>query len=350
MNKLYKNILLVFSLFVLTSCYTTSRISVEILRPAELTLPSEIRNIAVINQCLLNIPDSLLNDTLIITESLPEYLYNITSTEAVKSLGSFVREIPSLINILSENILETLPEDSIYVQPLLNNNELLKLASELDVDGLITLDYIYIFDKIGTEMRYQIIKGYYEPYYVAYISRKFAALWRLYDLNRLRIIDETLFVDSLKFYAPSSDWELLQAVENMFEDRNFINSNYIETGIHLGYNFSKRISPSYRIEEREYYSGKASWLKRSGKLISQYKLDKAENILLSYIRHENNQKAAAAFYNLALISELDNDLELARFYVKMALKQYQSGLIVNYLDLLEKRIVDKKNIDKQLVF
>lgn len=295
-------------------------------------------------------PDSLLKDTMVVIETLPEYLYNLTTTEAVKSLGFIIQEIPSVLTITDEHILESVPEDSIYLPALLNSNELSDFAFELEADALITLDYIYINDRLATDLLYQLSRGAYEPYYIAYISRQISAVWRFYDLNRLSLFDEFIFKDSLKFYARHSDWEALNAIHNMLIDVEFIRSNYLETGYHLGYHYVKRIAPAFRPEERSFYAGKTIWLKRAGKFISQANWDKAEEILLSFIRHENPQKAAAAFYNLALISEMENDLELARFYVKMALKYYRSQFISDYLKLLETRIVEKKIIDQQLVF
>lgn len=350
MSNLNKYIFPILLLPVLSSCYTTSSISVEILRPAEISLPVEISHIAVLNRSLLNMPDSVLKDTTIVIETLPEYLYNLTTTEAVKSLGFIIEEIPSALTISDAHILESVPEDSIYVPARLNSNELSDLALELNTDALITLDYIYINDRIGTDLLYQLSRGAYEPYYIAYINRQISAVWRFYDLNRLRIFDEYIFKDSLKFYARHSDWETLDAIQNMLVDVDFIRTNYLETGYHLGYQYAKRIAPAFSLEERSFYDGKANWLKRAGKFISQNKWDAAEDVLLSFIRHENPGKAAAAFYNLALISEMESDLELARFYVKMALKYYQSEFISDYLKLLETRIVEKKIIDQQLVF
>ncbi|MFO7666701.1 MAG: DUF6340 family protein, partial [Desulfobacterales bacterium] len=267
-----------------------------------------------------------------------------------KSLGFIIEEIPSALTISDAHILESVPEDSIYVPARLNSNELSDLAFKHETDALITLDYIYINDRLATDLLYQLSRGAYEPYYIAYISRQITAVWRFYDLTRLSLFDEFIFKDSLKFYARHSDWEALNAIQNMLIDVEFIRSNYLETGYHLGYHYGKRIAPTFRLEERSFYAGKTIWLKRAGKFISRNNWDAAEDILLSFIRHENPQKAAAAFYNLALVSEMDNDLELARFYVKMALKYYQSEFISNYLKLLETRIVEKKLIDQQLIF
>lgn len=350
MSKFFKYIFSLLLLPVLSSCYTTSSISVEILRPAEISLPAEINHVAVLNRSLINVPDSVLNDTMVVIETLPEYLYNLTTTEAVKSLGFIVQEIPFVLTIPDEHILESFPEDSIYVPARLNSNELSVLAFELETNALITLDYIYINDSIGTDLLYQLSRGAYEPYYVAYITRQISAVWRFYDLTRLSLFDEFIFKDSLKFYARQSDWKAFNAILMMRGDLDFIRTNYLETGYHLGYQYAKRIAPAFRAEERSFYSGKAIWLKRAAKFISQNKWDNAEEILLSFIRHENPQKAAAAFYNLALISEMESDIELARFYVKMALKHQQSEFISSYLKLLETRIVEKKIIDQQLIF
>jgi hypothetical protein len=350
MSKSYKYLFSLLFLPVLSSCYTTSSISVDILRPAEIALPAEINHIAVLNRSLINVPDSVINDTTVVIESMPEYLYNLTTTEAVKSLGFIVQEIPSVLTIPNEYILESVPDDSIYVPARLNNNELSELAFKLETDALITLDYIFINDRLGTDTLYQLSSGIYEPYYVAYISRQVSAVWRFYDLGRLIMLDEFIFKDSLKFYARKSDWEAPNAILLMRNDLDFIRTSYLETGYHLGYYYAKRISPTFSPEERNFFSGKTIWLKRAGKFISQNKWDAAEEILLSFIRHENPQKAAAAFYNLALISEMESDLELARFYVKMALKYYQSEFYYDYLKLLETRILEKRIIDQQLVF
>lgn len=350
MNLIRRIFLFLSFPLVFISCYTTHTLPVEIVRPAEISLPENLESLLILNRSLLVIPDTLLNGTTIVIESSPEYLYNIASTEAILSMAHYINEIPSGIYVLPEHILEMLPEDSIYVKGVFTPEEIRDITFELGVTGLITLDYLRISDSLFTREYHQLFDREYRSFYVAAFQRNITVLIRFYDILENEIVDEYILEDSLTFFAPNSTWAKETAVSLLIMDTDFVKSTYMDAAWQIGFGYARRITPVYVPEERLFYSGKLPWLKKGGKFILETKWKDAEDLMLKYSQHENSRKAAAAFYNLAIISEMENDLQLARFYAEMSLKKYHTLRAQDYHRLLEKRIEEKPVIDRQLVF
>lgn len=76
----------------------------------------------------------------------------------------------------------------------------------------------------------------------------------------------------------------------------------------------------------------------------------ARKIITPYTRHENPKKAAIAYFNLALIGEMEDNFDLALRYITISHSLYKSAIIADYLAVLEKRFIEKKAIDNQLIF
>jgi len=335
---------------VLSSCYISHSIPIEIVRPGEIEIPGNINNIVILNRSLITISDSILADSVIVIETIPEYLYNVASTSAVRNLAEIIAEIPSRISAYPENVLETLPEDSIYVKPVLSVYELLEIDLEPDVNGLISLDYLSITDSLVSDVNYPFSSGAFIPSFVAGIHRRITAIWRFYDLNESELIDEFISRKLLLFFSPNSEWDVFTATNLLLTDVNFILETYEETGWKTGYGYARRIIPVFIPEERTIYSGRYIWLRRSFRRIVNNRWKDAEDLLLTHTRHENPRKAAAAFYNLGFISEMESDLQQARFFVEMSIKRHPSAKARNYHQILEKRIEEKPGIDELLIF
>ncbi len=335
---------------VLSSCFISHSIPIEIVRPGEIEIPGNINNIVILNRSLITVSDSILADTVIEMETIPEYMYNVASTSTVRNLAETITKIPSRISAYPENVLETLPEDSIYVKPVFSVNDLLEINLEPDVNGLISLDYLSITDSLVLDVNYHFSSGVFIPSFVAGIHRRITAIWRFYDLNESELIDEYVSRKLLLFFSPNSEWDVFSATNFLLTDVNFIKEIYEETGWNTGYGYARRIIPVFTPEERTIYSGKYIWLRRSFKYMVNNKWKEAEDLLLTYCRHENPMKAAAAFFNLGFISEMESDLQLARFYVEMSLKKHPTAKARAYHQILEKRIEEKPRIDELLVF
>jgi hypothetical protein len=342
-----------FSVFFLlgtfSACRTTSYIRIEVLQPASFQSPSHIQSLAVINRSLITQPDSIPGDSLFQVENSPEYLYNIASTRAVNSLAGLLNEPPAKFRVSSEHVLEVPAIDSISVKEIFHPDDLQTINQELQVDGLISLDYISIDDIVFPGSEYFLWEGQYQNYYFAVIERRITALWRLYDMYALKMIDSFLVRDSILFSSPNSSWIAQDALFAMLSDTIFVYSTYEESGHEIGAGYARHIAPAFSPVSRAYFTGNSRRSKRGGRYLAENDFQKAERIFRNYTRHENRKKAAMAFHNLAIIHEIKGDFVRAIQSVEKAKELLNSPVIEEYHTILLERIEQKKIIDRQLL-
>ena len=336
-------------LVIFSACRTTSYIHIEVLQPATFQSPANIQSLAVINRSLITQPDSIPGDSLFQVENSPEYLYNLASTQAVKSLAGLLNEPPAKFRVSGEHVLEIPPIDSILVKRIFHPKDLQDLNHSLQVDGMISLDYISIDDVVYPKSDLILMEGIYQTYFFAVIERRITGLWRFYDMQNHNLLDNFLLKDTLLFPSPNSVWVVQNALSAMLSDTLFIQSTYEETGYQMGAAYARLIAPAFFPVSRTYFTGNSRRSKRGGRYLAENDFQKAEQIFRNYTQHQNNKKAAKAFHNLALIYEIRGDFNSAIQAVERAGELFNSPVIKAYHQTLLKRAEQKKIIDTQLL-
>ena len=336
-------------LVIISACRTTSYIHLEVLQPASFQSPAHIQSLAVINRSLITQPDSIMVDSILQVEDSPEYLYNVTSTQAVKSIAGLLNEAPAKFWVSEDHVLEVPAIDTISVKRIFHPDELQTINHDLQVDGMISLDYISIDDVVYPKSDLILMEGVYQPYYFAVIERRITGLWRFYDMQNHGLLDNFLLKDTLLFPSPNSVWVVQNALSAMLSDTLFIQSTYEETGYQMGAGYARHIAPAFLPVSRTYFTGNSRRFKRAGRYLSENDFQKAEVIFRNYTRHENNKKAARAFHNLALIYEIRGDFIPAIQSVEKAKEFFNSSVIEEYYTILLERMEQKKIIDRQLL-
>ena len=115
-----------------------------------------------------------------------------------------------------------------------------------------------------------------------------------------------------------------------------------------GRKYGRYLVPIWDNTTRKMYKGKEEELRKASKLTNKGNWDEAYKIWEGLSQNENNNSAAKALYNMAIFHELDDDLQKASSLANEALKRDTLELIRSYKEEIDTRILNQKELIKQV--
>lgn len=325
-----------------SSCKTTS-LRVEVLQPAPVTIPKEIKTIAVINHSLpkskwWNILEGILTGEMIEQDkrgkekamyALSQRMgqstrFNlINTTEEIEASGSITgKSFPTPLEWATvSSICNKYKADAV-------------LALEYFDSDFIVMNSTRMEDKDGKQVTIHIAKG------IATVNIGF----RMYDPAKKSIIDR----ESFSF---TRTWEgegrsIMDAAARLIDNAQAVYAISEEAGER----YAEKVTPLYFWVNRMYYKKS----KHSNDIALGYRYaavndwEKAEESWVKALGSRDIKTAGMASYNLAIASEVMGNLEKAKEFAQQSYTNYGNKEARDYVYILEQRINDQKKIEEQL--
>lgn len=314
---------------LMTSCLTVSKLDIEMMRPAKVILPAEIRQLGVVSL----VPSKT-------------YLFkrkSKTDTLRLDPGKTLTREL--LLALQEQNRIVAKNGDTLGLRyklyPFSDSipPAVLEYASSsLKVDSWLVIEKLSYRDTI--ELSSEILEENWRQHKLA-AKYWLDAKWKLYSKDG-NIIDShySSLADQIVGYYPS----VQIAAENVptkKEILEYASRLLIEQYI-------KRLLPYWERKERMIYSGTFDFTKAEGYLKNN-QIDKAAFIYRNYIRHKDNNLKIAALHNMAIAAEMKGSMEAALEWAKESNKLYRSDAEQKYIEELELRLKEESVIKKQLL-
>jgi hypothetical protein len=328
----------------ITSCVTSS-VLVNVHRPADITISKDIQNVVVVNRSRPS-KDNLVGN---IVEGL-------ISGEGIgadrKGAEYCVEGLSGMLNnserfsLKNEGGIELKGTGTSSFPIPLAWNEVKSICGSYDGDALLVLE---TFDSdsrvlVGPPVvRTRKVKGIKvkELRYPSTLIMEVESGWRIYDVNKEKIIDENKYLEIKEFNAWGSSPE--QAQYNLPSKRIAIK----QAGIQAGEKYGFRISPIWLKVNRTYYIGKHEDLKNAKEYVIREDWDSAIEIWLALTNEEDLKIANRAAFNMALASEIKGSLKTAIDWAKKAQK-LGNKKAYNYINVLTSRLMDEEKLKQQL--
>jgi len=307
-------------MFVCISCVPTNRLSLEVINPAFLTFPdtgkivvlnashspeTNINSNSLLNQ--LNQNERLIFDTIIVSNTF-------------NGLFSILNQSPSF-DLLNSEYQEIRTKDtSNFLNPI-SESGIQYLSDVYNASFFVVLEY-FDFNRVSKKQVYNYDYGWWE--YKLEVSNKLA--WRIYDNNGL-ILDEFVDSDTLYWYENIDSKAPLPELPDAVREAFFIS----------GEKYGRRICPFWIEISRQYYL-----ISNDGDDISLEK-----EALLLWKESKNSRQQSKACFNLAILSETEDNLDEALKWINKAYELNPSELILNYKKKLDSRIEVRKKISLQ---
>lgn len=346
MKKLYSSIkstLVAGSIAIMaSSCMTTTH--VQVLAPADLSLPDSIQKFVIANRSLPGEGNNLGNivEGLFSGEGIGSD--KRASGEALIGLSSGLVQSPRYDVTQSAETLtgtgtDQMPEPLPWIQ-------VQEICEENHADALILLE---VFDtdskrRFDTEIKTRTLDGEKIEYteHVANLDMRVTTGWRIYYPSQKMILDN-FTMDEAGTYTNRAD--------NLDAARNGLPSKEVAargTGRAAGEIYASRIAPTWFDVRRSYYSSGGPDMKMARIRAQTNDWAGAAQIWQQLAQNSAKMKIRKrAAYNMALASEINGNIDEAIMWAKKARDMGEKNSR-RYLLILEQRKIDEQRLQDQM--
>ncbi len=321
MRMWFKLVVFVFVLTCFNSCVSIRYIPVDVIYPAQATLPAGVNNIVVASMVKgVNIlsGDDYYNRNF---DSLLCYYVTKYTGEA---LNESPRYNASYSNIeLAENVSQNTVEEQLD-----NNN----------ADALIVPVQITLNDSMQIWQYFDGMGYYTRADFLILVQ----STWNFYFAD-LEKVYRKVFSDTLIF-SEVSDYNVFKTLLNDREGGEWL-SHKIADAHHR--TIARYISPQWVSEKRMYYSGGYTELKHADNYIAMGEWNKAAQIWETYSASKSKRLASVCAYNMAVVNESDNNIDSALVWINKSYSIINAMQTLNYKQQLEERKKQIEQLDKQ---
>lgn len=338
---------LLLFLLALVGC-TTTRIPIEVLRPADIVLDDNIQKIALMDRSkpssgFLNVLEGLVSGETIGQDSEGR-------DRAMLGLSSVLSNTPRF-EVVQTGIRMEGTRGGQRMAPLLPWSEVERICNSVGADALVVIesyDSDYIVSSEEFERKKRDIEGneIIEKHWESDANLNIRIGWRIYDPSKRILIDE-FTVTAGENYSVKGDTEeeALRKIPN-----SLMASRNISLG--LGGTYAERIAPVFILLNRSIYnSGKQPFnvdMKQARDYIRVGKWDNAADIWNEVSRNADPKTAGKACVNLAIAYERVGDFENAVKYVEKALFDYRFNGARAYYNQLNVRLLEEDRANRQM--
>jgi tetratricopeptide (TPR) repeat protein len=320
--------------FLLVSC-KTNQLYLNVTEPAPVTVPAYIKKVGVINRSMSTDETKAIDviDKVLSLEG--DKLDKEGALESIKGLSDELLNNNRFteVKVLNDISFKT---SKLALFPVPLSWEIVeKICNETGTDALFSLE------KFDTDTR---ISYSNRPVEIKTPLGKLAGLehqadmntivktgWRIYDPASRAILDEYIFEDAIVFTGRGIN--PLLAAGALIGRKDAVNKVSNEAG----HGYAMRLIP-YRLRVyRDYYVKGTSSFKIAKRKAQMGKWDEAGELWKKETENPKMKIAGRAVYNMAIISEINGDLDSALGWAQKSYEDYNNKLGIRYVRILENR-------------
>jgi hypothetical protein len=334
-------------LLALVAC--TRNTTLQVLQPAQMTLPEHITTVAIVDRSKPSNGWSNFLEGLLTGEEIGQD--RRSRQTAIDGLTNALTRTPRF-QVKSTGIEMTGSKAGGRMPAAMEWSEVEKICRDYATTAVVTIES---FDsdnarsarpvtetkKDKTGKKYNVI---------TYESQQRTSVrigWRLYDPKTRIILDEYVTDDYLERRGRgATDRAALNNLPSQLDVTRDVAYN-------VGIEYGARIAPIYVNISRAYYTkakGFKTQMKQAGRYLESRDLEKAtyhwKKIIAS--AGENRKAAGRAAYNMAVASEINGNLDLALEWAQKAWTDYGNKKARDYINVIKARKNDARKVDAQM--
>lgn len=323
--------------------------SLTVLQPAQMTLPEHIATVAVVDRSKpsngwLNVLEGLFTGEAIGQDRR-------SREEAVRGLTDALTRTPRF-TVKNTGIELTGSKAGNNLPAPLAWSEVERICSEYGAHAVVTIES---FDsdnsnsarRVETKRKDKNGKEYMDVSYNAQQRTAVRIGWRLYDPRTKIILDEYTTDDYLEKTATGTTERA--AIGNLPSQVSVTRS----VAFNVGREYGARIAPVYTQVSRQYYAKAKGYkpdMQQAARFLKSRDYQQAATIWkkIEATAGDNQKAAGRAAYNMAIIAELNGNLDLALDWAKKAWNSYGNKKARNYIQVIEMRQNDARKVESQM--
>lgn len=325
-------------LFIFSSCASTELLRLNVLKPAPVTITPDIKNVIVVNRTKVS-SKSKVYDAIDKVVTLEGARFDKEGSEQViigltdeLRKNSRFDEVKMLLN---PDMTTDVP--GMFPAPL-SWDIVEKYGNDNNADALFSLELFDTDSKIDYSVYKTNVKTPFgnvpAPMQQANMLTVVKAGWRIYDIKHHEILDEAAVSRSLIYHGRGINPLLAaQALMNRKEAVKQV-SNI------AGQFYAFRIIPLWIRVPRDYYVRGNNNFKRAKRMARTGNWDGAAKLWLQETSNTKRKIAGRACYNMAIISEINGDINSAIQWAAQSYENYNIHLALTYINILKYRLAN----------
>jgi hypothetical protein len=319
---------------LLNGCIASrSFVTFEVLQPAIITYPESVQNIGYLNRAPLSINSFskknrsnmdqvslIMIDTMICNNLSKGFMEARDDTKL-----PYLEDIIFLESRRRDTLARSEPLSELYKKTLFMQHQL---------DALIVLEY---YNFIGLS-RSNSFYDYSSHDYAIEYNLAAEVLWKVYVQGKDNTLNEYSNTDTLFFLntasAPDSvHWNTVRVIQSGFYE--------------IGHRYGERHIPVWSNVSRIIFRGGNSKMVKAAELTDKGDWESAMQLWIPLSENEDTQTSAKALNNIAVYYELEDNIETSLGFAQSAVEKWDCENIKSYVQELEIRLLNQKDIYKQ---
>jgi tetratricopeptide (TPR) repeat protein len=319
-----KLILYALGFLLLAGCVVTEPVNIHVLYPAQITIPASINKVVFINH---SIRFNEQTNKIFGEDSL-------LSTSYFIGLANTLHSSPRFELISDTAIAFYKPSKSKFAE--LDTSTIRTIIDTINADAAIILENYQVIYDDPIKIEFSPEYGYYSTFSVQNNS-----LWKVYDISNKRFLDDYLLKDTL-FWDASSPYQ-----QEIFKQLPELETALIQSCYYAGMKYAQRIAQIWNEEQRYFIIPDNNDFYKALSFVKNNEWQKAIEIWKKYAYGKNRRLAAAASFDMAILSEMLDNIDAALDWAAKSYLIKPDDNTEKYIKILEKRQKDKEIIFRQ---
>lgn len=346
MIKKYFPKVVLMSILILSSCSSTNYLNLTVTEPAPVYLNKNSKKIGIINRSLpdkkyeaIDAIDKILTlegkeldkkGSYAVIQNLKEELLKTDRIENVKMIDSIDFKKYGLDQFSNE-----ISWDKINEICTKNKVDAIYELSYFDTDSKIA--YRTITSQINNNLGIKIPIIEHE----ATVSTVVKYGWRIYDNTDKQIRD--VYSDATTLTTSGRGINPVKAFEAILTRKDAV----LDASKNIGINYSYRIFPFNIRVSRDYYVKGTTNFEIGKRRAQAGKWDSAAELWLLETNNKDSKIAGRACYNMAIINEINGDLDKALEWATKSYTDYGDKIALRYINILKNRKAKALQIEQE---
>ena len=337
-----KIILLYFVAVVFTSC-RTNQLSINIQVPAPVTMSNSIKKVGVINRSIPNEQEKVQNAAHQVLSAQSFAMLKEGGAESIRGLKDALQENKRFEQVAFIDSVKFKSTAIGLFPAVLSWDKVEAICKANKIDALFVLE---MFDTelkvnpnavpLNVNNPLQVVNAVQNVSITTFVKTG----WRIYVPTTRRVIDENTVVQS----TTSTGGNPLITVDAILQRKETIKQIANECG-HI---YAERILPDYVKVYREYFiRGGSINFKIAKRRARSGNWDGAAELWMKETKSFKRKSAGRACYNMAIINEINGNLEEAVKWAQKAYEDYGIRLSLGYIRVLKERKAEQNLLEKQ---
>ena len=338
-----RGIFLIILLFVFNAC-KTNLVYISVLVPAPVTIPGNVKTAGIINRSIpppnnsqSNVHQAMSGQTLAILKE--------GSAESIRGLKDALIENKRFDEVKTlDNAKMNGQGAGVFSSPL-SWDEVAAVSRSNNVDVIFVLEMFDTELKVNPTSAPDLSTPTSVVNSVLTTDVNFTTTvktgWRIYNARIKTIHDESTFSDRFTFTGNAST--AAQTTEVLLGRKETIK----RTANALGRDYATQILPYWVRVTRDYYVKGNENFERATRMARAGNWDKAGEVWTNETSNHKRKIAGRACYNMAIINEINGDLDNAIKWAQKAYEDYNDKLALHYINILKDRKSENQRLANQ---